>query len=127
LADDAYTLVLLRLPTSQCAADAVSVQGLAALGLPSSYPLGIDGKVIDRAVCQPIGNRVRELRLNGVWCRSAASADGRGRELAWFPGTRAARALRKPPIPFGRWRYASTWRDLGLREQPGPARLRAES
>jgi hypothetical protein len=127
LSDDAYTLVLLRLPPSQRAADAVSEQGLAALGLPSSYPLGIDGKVIERAVCQPIGKAVHEWRLNGVWCRSAASTDGRGRELAWFPGTRAARPLRKPPMPFGHWRYASTWRDLGLREQPDPARPRAES
>ncbi len=126
LSDDAYTLVLLRLPTSQRAADAVSEQGLAALGLPASYPLGRDGKAIDRAVCQPIGKRVRELRLNGVWCRSAASADGHGRELAWFPGTRAAQPLRKPPIPFGHWRHASTWRDMGLRDQPDPARLRAE-
>jgi hypothetical protein len=121
LADEAYTLVLLRLPTSQRVADAVSVQGLAALGLPSSYPLGTDGTMIDRAVCQPKGQAVREARLTGVWCRSAASADGRGRELAWFPGTRAARPLRKPPMPFGSWRYASTWRDLGLREQPDPA------
>jgi hypothetical protein len=127
LSDDAYTLVLLRLPTSQRAADAVSVQGLAALGLPSSYPLGIDGKVIDRGVCQPIGKHVRELRLNGVWCRSAASADGRGRELAWFPGTRAARPLRKLPIPFGHWRYASSWRGIGLPEQPNPAGSRAQS
>jgi hypothetical protein len=127
LSDDAYILVPLRLPTSQRAADAVSVQGLAALGLPASYPLGSDGKVIDRVVCQPIGNQVRELRLNGVWCRSAAASDGRGRELAWFPGARAAQPLRKPPIPFGHWRYASTWRDIELRDQPDPARLRVQS
>lgn len=127
LSDDAYTLVPSRLPKSQRAADAVSVQGLVALGLPASYPLGSDGKVIDYAVCQPIGKQVRELRLNGVWCRSAASTDGRGRELAWFPGTRTALPLRKPPSPFGHWRYASTWRDIGLRDQPDPARLRAES
>ncbi len=127
LSDDSYNLVLLRLPVSQRAADAVSENGLAALGLPSSYPLGIDGKVIDHAVCQPIGEQVRRLRLNGVWCRSAASADGRGRELAWFPGTRAARPLRKPPMPFGLWRYASTWADIGLRQQPDPVVPRAES
>jgi hypothetical protein len=121
LSDDAYTLVLLRLPRSQSAANAVSVQGLVALGLPSSYPLGRDGQVIDRAVCQPIGKQVRELGLHGVWCRSAASTDGRGKELAWFPGTRAARPLRKQPIPFGHWRYSSTWRDLGLGDQPDAA------
>ncbi len=127
MSDDSYNLVLLRLPVSQRAADAVSVNGLAALGLPSSYPLGSDGKVIDHAVCQPIGEQVRESRLNGVWCRSAASADGRGREPAWFPGTRAARPLRKPPMPFGLWRYASTWADIGLRQQPDPVVPRAES
>jgi len=120
LSDDAYLLVPLRLPTAQRAADAVSEPGLAALGLPASYPLDSDGKVIDRAVCQPIGRQVRELRLNGVWCRSAASADGRGRELAWFPATRAAQPARRPPLPFGRWRHAATWRDIGLRDQPDP-------
>lgn len=120
LSDDAYALVASRLPRSQRAADAVSAPGLAALGLPASYPLGSDGKVIDHAVCQSIGKQVREVRLNGVWCRSAASTDGRGRELAWFPGTRAAQPLHKPPIPFGQWRYASTWRDIGLRDQPDP-------
>ena len=81
LSDDAYTLVPLRLPGSQRAADAVSAPGLAALGLPASYPLGSGGQLIDRAVCQPIGRLVRELRLHGVWCRSAVSSDGRGREL----------------------------------------------
>ncbi len=120
LSDDAYTLVLSRLPPAQRAADAVSAQGLASMGLPASYPLGSDGKVIDHAVCQPIGKQVRSLRLNGVWCRSAASADGRGRELAWFPGTRTAQPLRKPPISFGQWRYASTWHDIGLSDQPDP-------
>jgi hypothetical protein len=130
LADDTYILVLLRLPASQRAADAASAEGLAALGLPASYPLDSDGKRMERAVCQPIGAQVRGLRLNGVWCRSAASTDGRGRELAWFPaGTRAAAAQprRKRPIPFGRWRYASGWRDIGLRDQPDPGTLRAEA
>jgi hypothetical protein len=120
LSDDAYLLVPARLPPAQRAADAVSEQGLVALGLPASYPLGRDGKLLNHATCQPIGKQVRELRFNGVWCRSAASTDGRGRELAWFPGTRAAKPLRKPPIPFGQWRYASTWRDIGLGDQPDP-------
>jgi len=120
LSDDAYVLVLLRLPASQRAADAVSLRGLEALGLPSSYPVGIDGKLIGHGVCQAVGKQVHELRLNGVWCRSAASADGRGRELAWFPGTRRARRLRSSPIPFGRWRYASNWRGIGQVEQLNP-------
>ena len=124
LADSAYTLIPVRLPPSQRAADAVTVEGLAALGLPASYPLGRNGELIDHAVCQPIGNKVRESRLNGVWCRSAASADGRGRELAWFSGTRAAQPVRKKPIPFGQWRYESVWRDIGLPEQPDPTDLR---
>jgi hypothetical protein len=76
--------------------------------------------MIERAVCQPIGVEVLKLGLDGVWCRSAASNDGRGRELAWFPGTRVASSLRKQPIPLGRWRYASTCRDIGLHDQATP-------
>jgi hypothetical protein len=121
LADDAYTLVPARLPPSQRAADAVSPPGLASLGLPTSYPLDEFGKAVDHAVCQATGKRVHGSGLNGVWCRSAASTDGHGRELAWFPGTRAAQALRKQPIAFGQWRHASTWRDIGLVDQPDPA------
>jgi hypothetical protein len=120
LSDDAYSLIPARLPGAQRVADSVSEQGLSAVGLPSSYPLDRDGKIIDRAVCQPIGNRIHEFRLNGVLCRSAASIDGRSRELAWFPHTRAAQPLRKPPIPYGQWRYAMNWRDIGLRDQPDP-------
>lgn len=120
ISDDAYRLVLLRLPTSQRAADAVSSSGLAAMGLPASYPKRSDGKIVEHQICQTLGAQVHALRLNGVWCRSAASVDGRGRELAWFPESRAARLLRDSPLNFGHWRYASSWRDIGLTEQPDP-------
>lgn len=121
LSDDAYSLVLLRLPDAQRAADAVSAPGLAALGLPATYPLDGRGRRIDHAACQSIGSEVHGLRLQGVWCRSAASGDGLGRELAWFPAAGTPRPLRQSPLPFGDWRHASGWRDLGLRDQPDPA------
>lgn len=125
LADDAYSLIPVRLPPAQRAADAVSNEGLAAVDLPASYPLSRHGQPIDHRACQSIGSKVQESRLNGVWCRSAASTDGRGRELAWFPGARAAQPVIKKPIPFGQWRYVSAWRDIGFAEQPSPTELRS--
>lgn len=119
---DAYVLVALRLPARQDAADAVSVEGLAALGLPATYPAGSAGAPIPREQCQPIGAAVREAGARGVWSRSASTADGRGRELAWFPATRRSRArpVWNEPRPLGEWRYAREWEDLDLPVQPDP-------
>lgn len=122
LADDAFTLVAARLPRDQRCADAVSSEGLERLGLPPTYPLDDDGDVVAHSVCQLAGRAVHAAGLRGVWCRSAGSPDGEGRELAWFPATARSRA--KPvwpaPRPLGAWRHAADWPDLGLREQRGP-------
>lgn len=120
LGDDAYVLVVATLPQRQTCADAVSVDGLRALGLPDTYPLDSTGALIGHSVCQAIGKRVRTRGLRGVWCRSAATTDGRGRELAWFPATSrsTARKAWENALPLGAWRYAATWNDLGMDSQP---------
>jgi hypothetical protein len=105
LRDDApYGLVLARLPRRQDVADAVSDEGLDGLGLPGSYPLDARGDPVPHEPCQRIGTPVHAAGLRGVWCRSAATADGSGRELAWFPtGPRARARSLSEPVPFARW------------------------
>lgn len=108
LDDEAYALIAATLPSRQDVADAVSAEGLSALGLPDSYPLDGQGRRIGWTVCQPIGVVIRASALRGVTSRSAATSDGGGRELAWFPARRSSRA--KPvgrPVPLGVWWYAA--------------------
>jgi hypothetical protein len=114
LRDDApYVLVLAGLPRRQDVADALSDEGLDALGLPSSYPLDARGDPVPHERCQMIGTDVHVARLRGVWCRSAATADGSGRELAWFRSGPAARARSLgDPVPFARWWSAQSVNDL---------------
>ncbi len=120
LDDGAYVLVALTLPRHQECAGAVSEADLAALGLPASYPRDAAGEPVPWAACQRIGSAIRERELRGILCRSAATPDGRGRELAWFPATRRSRAHPVWPEPrdLGEWRGALTWRDLDLDPQP---------
>lgn len=67
--------------------DAITDGGLAALGLPESYPFDTAGKAIPHSVCQPIGRRAWEADEPGIACRSAASGvPAGGEELAYFPG-----------------------------------------
>ena len=119
LDEDAFVLVAARLPKRQCCADAVSTVGLKALGLPASYPLDAKGEAIPHSRCQHVGVAVRGRRLRGIWCRSAATPDGRGRELAWFPSSARskARPLWKRALPLGAWLYARQWSDIGLAAQ----------
>jgi hypothetical protein len=125
LDENAYVLVAATLPRSQICADAVTPGGLRGLGLPESYPASESGGTVQREVCQQVGSGVQAAGLRGVWSRSAARREGEGRELAWFPATTRSRTrpLWKEPLPYGRWRVAEGWNDLGLDEQsePGPA------
>lgn len=113
LDEDAFVLVAARLPKRQRCADAASAAGLKALGLPDSYPLDANGKT---------GLAVRGRRLRGLWCRSAATPDGRGRDLAWFPSSARSRArpVWERPLSLGAWLYARQWTDLGLAAQADP-------
>ncbi len=84
------------------AADAYTPAGLAALGLPASFPLGGGGAPIGHGVCQPHGQSAFDEGLDGVDARSAAA--GGDRELAWFPKGRSLVA--DPAVPFDEWWYA---------------------
>lgn len=102
--DAPYVLIAIALPSRQRVADAVSDEGLAALDLPPTYSMGDDGHPIPRAVCQPIGSVVERSGLRGLSARSAATPDGSGRELAWFPARPSSHARRVgEPIPFAVW------------------------
>lgn len=122
LDDDAFVLVSVTLPRDQVSTDAATPPGLASLGLPATYPSEASGRPVPRAICQTIGSDVHAEGLRGVWCRSACTDDGRGRELAWFPAT--ARSQAKPmwrkPLPLGKWRHAAGWSDIGMDEQADP-------
>lgn len=103
--DAPYVLVTVSLPRSQIAADAVTDEGLDALGLPPTYPL-FDGALVSHDECQPIGAAVKLAGLRGVHARSAATPDGVGRELAWFPARPSSKARRvASDRPFADWWY----------------------
>lgn len=121
LADDAYVLVAATLPAAQVGADAVSQEGLIALELPQSYPVDEQGVLVPQARCRTIGVDLQQQGLRGVWCKSACTDDGRGKEFAWFSGMQSAIAAWTHSLPFGSWRYANTWQDLELADQPDPA------
>jgi hypothetical protein len=122
LDDDAYVLVAATLPRSQTCADATTDAGLRSLGLPARYPFDAGGRALPPESGHAAGLRVRAEGLRGVWCRSAATPGGAGRELAWFPA--GSRSIAKPgwrrPMPLGHWRVAAAWSDLGLDEQRDP-------
>lgn len=90
LADDAYDLVTVTLPDAQTALDVVSDAGVAAVGLPATYPAMSGGARVPHEKCWPIATDAHDAGLDAVWCRSAATLDGTGRELSWWPGDRQA-------------------------------------
>lgn len=109
-------LAACTLPGRQRVADALSEDGLAELGLPTTYPVGDDGHIVDHAVTQTIGVDAHDEHLRGVWCRSATRV---GQELAWFPSTRAAaRPAWKQPLPFGLWRHVVSLTELATPGAP---------
>ncbi len=95
---EAPVLIVVEVPAGE-ALDAVTDDGLAAIGLPGTYPLDSGGEVIAHSVCQPIWAAVRGTGLDGVASRSAAA--GGGRELAWFPRSEPAVATER--LSFDAW------------------------
>ncbi len=91
-------LVEVDIPEGQ-AADAYTDEGLAALGLPATYPHDANNNVIPHEVCQPIGQDAYDANLDGIDYRSAAP--GGTRELAWFP--REIQPIRTSARPFNQW------------------------
>jgi hypothetical protein len=102
-AETGPVLVGAALPRDQTVCDAHTPAGVAALGLPSSYPLERNGKRVEHHRCQRIGQQVKDAGLRGVRARSAQSREGVGRELAWFPATAASRARRIETLRFDDW------------------------
>ncbi|MEX1164560.1 MAG: RES family NAD+ phosphorylase [Nitriliruptor sp.] len=104
LADDTGPhLAIATLPRSQRVADLHSAKGVAAVGLPASYPLDRTGELVGPGVCQAIGEQVHTAGLRGVRCRSAQAPLGAGREVAWFPATSRSRAHLVTRRPFTDW------------------------
>ncbi len=101
--DPPWILVIARLPTRQRAADAVTDAGLRALGLPVTYPVARNGRPVGHRRCREAGARVHDRGLRGVLARSAATPDGTGVELAWFPAPRARARPVGDPVPFLLW------------------------
>jgi len=102
--DDEFVLVAATLPSGQMVADAVSDHGLEAIGLPTSYPTHPNGRPVRHATCQPIGAGLAEQGLRGVRARSAATKDGSGRELAWFPARASSKATPVgESLPLHQW------------------------
>ncbi len=81
------------------AADAYTEAGLAAMGLPTTYPYDRARDLIPHDVCQPIGRAAYNAGLDGVDCRSAAAPNCR--ELAWFPRHRTASETSR--LAFEHW------------------------
>lgn len=104
--DAGFDLVTATLPRSQEVADAVTDQGLESLGLPDTYPRYRNGRPIRHDVCQPIGGTVKDAGLRGIRARSAATDDGSGRELAWFPARESSRANLMRRLPYREWWHA---------------------
>ncbi|MCY4371117.1 MAG: hypothetical protein OXF41_17230 [bacterium] len=80
-------------------ADAYTEAGLAAMGLPTTYPYDSARDLIPHHMCQPIGRATYDAGLDGVDCRSAAADNGR--ELAWFP--RHTAAAERSRLAFDHW------------------------
>jgi hypothetical protein len=101
--DTGPILVGALLPRRQTVCDVHSRGGVAAAGLPASYPLDDNGRRVPHARCQPIGARAKLSGLRGVRSRCARSRDGAGRELAWFPLTVRSLARLKQTLRFEDW------------------------
>ena len=99
-------LVCARLPRKQRVCDVHTPAGVAAVGLPPTYPRDAQGYRVPHPPCQLIGTAVKKAGLRGVRARSAREPEGSGRELAWFPATAASRARRVTQLAYDDWFWA---------------------
>lgn len=82
--------------------DAVTVRGLASLGLPRRYSRDARGQVVPRERREAIGQSAWDSGEPGIASRSAApTAPLRGEELAWFE--RGDRLTAESVRAFERW------------------------
>ena len=102
--DPAEAPVLIRTAVENTAfVDVVTDEGCTDLGLPVTYPIDEDGNEVGWDRCQPIGHQAWETGEAGVACRSAATRDRTGEELALFRrgGDRALLVDRR--LAFDEW------------------------
>ena len=104
--DTGPVLVAAALPRRQRVADVHTAAGLAAAGLPASYPLDAASALVSHETCQRIGSQAKAAGLRGVRCRSANTPDGAGREVAWFPATARSQANQLSRLSFEDWFWA---------------------
>ena len=83
--------------------DAVTDQGCVELGLPATSPIDTSGNEVGWNRCQPVGLAAWNAREMGIACRSAATPDRSGEELALFRrgGDRPLRLDRR--LAFEEW------------------------
>ncbi len=104
--DTGPLLAVATLPRAQRVADIHTRDGVAAVGLPATYPLDGARHLVSHDGCQSIGREVKEVGGRGVRCRSARLSNGAGRELAWFPATGRSRAHLVRTRPFDDWYWS---------------------
>lgn len=104
--DTGPILVAAHLPRRQVVCDAHSRRGVAAAGLPVTYPYDKDGQLVAHSQCQKIGVRARRAGLRGVRSRTAQAPDGARRKLAWFPASPSSVARRLRTLTFHEWYWA---------------------
>lgn len=119
MTDDAYELFACRLPPGHQVLDVHSSEGVLAAGLPATYPIDAHDGRVPLEVTQPVGVQAYDDGLDGVDRRSAATADGRGREAAWWPRGRTHVPVGGGRcVPSGRWRGSHVTDACGLLEGP---------
>lgn len=96
-------LAVTTLPRDQAVADVHTPGGVAAVGLPTTYPNDSTGSLVPHGICQSIGEQVHAAGLRGIRCRSAQAPHGAGRELAWFPATSRSHAHLVDRRTFAEW------------------------
>lgn len=103
--DTGPVLVHARLPRRQQVVDAHTPEGLAAVGLPATYPNDKTGARVPHTVCQDLGRKAHLAKLRGVYARGAQAPDGVTRELAWFPATVRSRAQKVDEESYEDWYF----------------------
>ena len=83
--------------------DVITDAGCREVGLPTTYPVDTHGHEIDRGRCQEIGSRAWQAGERGIACRSAATHDRSGEELALF------RREGESPLPVNRRLILREW------------------
>jgi RES domain len=84
--------------------DCVTDRGLTRAGLPAGYPRHPDGTVVAHEQCWPLADAAHAAELDGVACRSAATAAAADeQELALFERAATAAVTLDDRLAFDAW------------------------